>query len=241
MTASEILHIVVTVAAVQLVCDLLAHWRIYSQEPYQRSLDKLSRCQFKVAQLKAKEEQQSNSNKTNKTAATAAAATPAKTTKNANKLERNAKVVQRANDDHSNALANVAQHHTVPGVLTSLVFLILMRILGTDLKGKIVAILPYAPFSLLQRVTARGLDFGAAAASAAPPPEVGPSVSSLAQAASFTFIYMLTAASVKYYVHLLVSTAPPVGAESLMAMVDSPHGHHVMKSLGMDPADFKTE
>lgn len=231
MTAPEIVRVVITVGVVELICDLLAHWRIFSKEPYTRSLEKLSRARFKLDQVKAKEQQGSISN--------AAKDTVGSLTKKNSKADKNAKIFKRAEDDHANALSNVAQRHTVPSVLTSLVFVILMRILGADLKGKVVAILPFVPYSIFKRITARGLEFMGG--------DVGKvfegitGLNDVGQAASFTVIYMLTAASVKYYVHQLVSTKPPAGAESIMAMVDSPQGQHILRTVGIDPADLKAE
>lgn len=237
MTAPEILRIVFTVFVVQLICDLLAHWRIYSKEPYQRSLEKLSRSKFKLAQMKTKE---GNMN--------AAPVTTAAASKKNSKQDRNAKMVQRAVDDHADALANVAGRHTSPNIMTSIVFLVLMRVLGADFKGKVLAVLPFCPFKILRRITARGLEFvsttdgdnSTSYAELLEGMKSGP-VNDLAQAASFTFIYMLTAASVKYYVHQIVSTKPPVGAESLMAMVDSPQGQKMLRAVGIDPVDLKAE
>ena len=54
MTASDILNIVVTVAVVQGICDLLAYWRVYSSEAYDRALEKRSRALFR--QSKAQKE-----------------------------------------------------------------------------------------------------------------------------------------------------------------------------------------
>jgi hypothetical protein len=228
MTAPEILRIAITVGVVQLICDLLAHWRVYSKEPYQKSLEKLSRTKFKLDQVKAKE------SNTKESVSTSSASNK----KNNTKADRNAKMLKRAEDDHADALANVARRHTVPGIMTSIVFVILMRILGTELKGKILAILPFAPIPFFNRITARGLEFSTGASVVQL--EKGGTID-LAQAASFTIVYMLTAASVKYYVHQLISTKPPLGAESIMAMVDSPQGQKVLRSVGIDPVDLKAE
>lgn len=235
MTAPEIVRIVATVGLVQLVCDGLAHWRVYSKVPYHRSLERLARCQAKVSQLKAKQD----ASKLSSTTTTA----PGKGSSKQN--DRQAKSLQRALDDQAAALADVAQRHTAPSVLTSLVFLLLLRVLGAENQGQMFAVLPFVPWSLVQRVTARGLQFVGGAeelllqqqqASA-----TGEAVVVPAQAASFFVIYLLTTLSVKYYIHQLVSTKPPVGAESLMSMVDSPQGHQIMRAVGIDPIDLKVE
>ena len=249
MTAPEILRIAVTVGTVQLICDLLANWTIYSKEPYQRAVEKLQRCKFKLDQIVAKEQQgiSSGSTTTKTTAKESTIATSASSSSKKNsKADRNAKKLQRAQDDHADALANVARRHTVPGVLTSILFLIVMRVLGTELRGQIIALLPFSPFRLLKRMTARNLEFPSSsdiiieAAGASGGAEAA-KVNDIAQACSFTFIYMLTAASVKYYVHQFVGTKPPAGAESIMSIVESPQGQKIIRSVGLEPVDLKAE
>jgi Integral membrane protein EMC3/TMCO1-like len=251
MPASEILRIVVTVATVQFLCDLVAHWRIFSQQSYQRQLEKLSRAKFKLDQIQEKE---GITHETVKAAAAAATTTTnSKSKKNNNsKADRNAKKLQRAEDDHKNALADITKRHTVPNFFTSIVFLILMRVMGTELKGKVLAVLPFAPFGIFKRITSRGLDFtdGAAdvfalmATSGDGKEEAGRNssvVTDLAQACSFAFLYMLTAMSVKFYVHQLFGTKPPPGAESLLSLVDSPQGKNMIRAVGLEPVDLKEE
>jgi hypothetical protein len=47
--AEEIVRIAVKVEMVQIhaVCDGIAHWRVYSQIPHQRALERLSQSEFK--------------------------------------------------------------------------------------------------------------------------------------------------------------------------------------------------
>lgn len=208
MTAADILRIAVTVGVIQAACDLFTHWWVFSQESYRRSVEKLERSEFKVNQLKAKAS------------------------------EKNAKRLTKAEEEKSQMLAVVAHRHTMPNVFVSFLFLVLMRVLGTELKGKIIAVLPFAPYGFFRRlVSARGLEF----------PEFveyttdeTSGVDSVAQACSFTFIYMLSAMSIKYYVHQLLGTAPPKGAESVLTLADTPQGKKMLKSwTGIDPDDLK--
>jgi hypothetical protein len=228
MTASDILNLAATVATVQIICDLVANWRVYSKEPYERALGALSRTKTKLEREKvavAKELQ--------KPAEVVKATTKKKSGSKADKLTARLK---RAEDDHADALALVARKHTVPGVFTSLVFVILLRILGAEHKGKIIGILPFAPFPLLQRLTARGLEFG--------PLMFEPDtdkVTGTSQACVFMFIYFLCGFSVKFYAGKLFGKKPPPGAESIMSLMNSPAGEKMMRSMGVDPNDLKME
>lgn len=225
MTAPEILRIAVTVGVIQLLCDVIARWRIFSKEPYHRALGALSRSKFKLDKEKA-------------------AAAAAQTTtvvvkesggKKASKAEKSAKKLQRAEDDHKEALAAVAQRHTVPNMATSILFVIVLRVMGLELKGKIIALLPFAPFAIVQRVTGRSLEFADIEF------EGTDKVSSVSQAAAFLFVYGLVTMSVKYYLNRLFGTQPPPGAESLLSVMDSPTGKKLLGAAGINPDDLKME
>jgi hypothetical protein len=45
--------------------------------------------------------------------------------------------------------------------------------------------------------------------------------------------------SIKYYVGKLFGTQPPQGAEGMMAVLDSPAGQKLMRSVGVDPEELK--
>jgi hypothetical protein len=135
MTASEILQLATTVATVQILCDLVFNWRAYSQEPYQRALSALSRSKLKYEQETiaiAKEKDKAKSS--------------APTSKKS-KADRLFKRLQRAKDDHAEARGVVARKHIPPGFFTLIIFVILLRILGTEHKGKIIGVLPFVPYS----------------------------------------------------------------------------------------------
>jgi hypothetical protein len=55
----------------------------------------------------------------------------------------------------------------------------------------------------------------------------------------FVFHTVLATMSIKYYVGKLLGTQPPTGAEGMMAVLDSPAGQKLMRSVGVDPAEFK--
>lgn len=195
MPAAEILRIAATVGSVQLVCNLIANQLVFKQETYQRALNNLSRTKAKL-----EKEKQSASAKSD-TAATAAAAS-----KRGGKLaDKNAKRLKRAEDDHADAVGSVARIHVAPNILTSIVFVVLLRVLGTELKGTVVGVLPFAPFKFMRRITARGLQFEDDAAQQfadmypSTDDNPNPMVSDIAQACSFMFVYFLSTMSVKFY------------------------------------------
>jgi Integral membrane protein EMC3/TMCO1-like len=210
MAAADILRIAVTVGVVQAVCDLMMHWWVFSRESYLRSIEKMERAEYKVHQLKEKAS------------------------------EKNAKRLIKAEEEKSIMAAVVARHHMLPGLSVSFLFLLLMRILGTELKGKIVGVIPFVPYGWFRRLLiARGLEFPAHVEFMADP---GSKVDSIAQACSFTFIYMLSTMSVKYYVNQLLGTQPPLGAESVTTLYETPQGKKMVKSwTGIDMDELKKQ
>jgi hypothetical protein len=227
MTAADISRIAITVGTVQLFCDLLAYWRIYSKDPYERAVDALSRAKWK--RDKASEE----SVQLEKEGSGGAAAS---SNKKASKSDRQAKKLQRAEDDYGNAKASVARRHTLPGFFTSFLFIVMLRILGLEYKGNIVGVLPFAPFSVLSRVTSRSLAFTTSQFESD-----DEKVTDVSQACAFMFIYFLCTMSVKYYISHFFGTQPPHGAEGLMAIAQSPMGQKILRSAGIDPDELKMD
>jgi len=236
MTASEIARICITVGVIQALCDLFAYWRIYSKESYQRALEKRDRANFKYQ--KAKKDHEAAKELAEKTSETVTS--PKKGSKSSkggsSKLEKQAKILQRTEDDFNDSTANVARHHVASGVLTSIIFVILMRVLGAEYKGNVIGVLPFSPFNLLRRITGRGLDFGDAKLES-----TSDKVTDTSQACAFVFIYLLSASGVKFYVNKLFGTQSPPGADGVMSIVNSPTGQKIMKSVGIDPEDLKQE
>jgi len=227
MTAPEILQLVTTVVVVQIGCDLVANWRVFNQAPYKKLLGQADRAKSKLDREIAaagKEPAQASS-------------VSGKSGKKSSRAEKMAKRLQRAQDDYSEALANVAKKHTVPSVMTSVMFLVLLRILGTEYKGNIIGVLPFTPFKFLQRLTLRGLTFVEGADEFVGTEKVG----STSQAAAFMFIYFLCGISVKFYAGRFFGTRPPKGAESIMSVMDSPEGQKMIRKMGFDPDDLKME
>ena len=208
MTCSDLSTIVITVAVTQLICDLLARRFVFQKEPYERALARLGRMQFQQTKFQAN-----------------------------NKHDTTSKKAQRIQSDLDEARAHVAKQHTVPQILTSVVFIVLYRILTTEHAGHVIGVLPFTPpFKWVLRLTMRGIDFGDA-------DMVLPSSSSVTdptQAAAFLFIYGLCTLSVKYYVHEAVAVKPPKGADGgFMTIMDDPKNQKLLKVWGLDKGSME--
>jgi hypothetical protein len=259
MTAQDIFQIVSTVAVVQCICDVIAHYAIYRSKSYQLLLDQLARCKTKLlaAQNKLKIDEKD-----------AAITSKVKDIKGNNKkqannatnkqVEKNQKLVQKLEQDHANLLSTIAIRHTMHSGATAVIFLILMRIFGAEHKGHIIAVLPFVPYKIVQRITLRGLQFDPSLFSgdssiveqlledvitkSRSSSGTISGVNDIGQVASFTFIYMLTTMSVKYYTHQFIATKPPAGADSLSSIAESSAGQAILKdTIGMDLKDLKDE
>lgn len=231
MTAPEILKIVVTVGTVQLVCNLLSNFLVFQKEHYKRALSAVTRTKTKLDKEQAS---------AGATAVAPAADAAASSSKRGGKIaDKVAKRLKRAEDDYSDAVGTVARIHVVPNIMTSVVFIILLRVLGAELKGNVVGVLPFAPFRLLQKVTARGLTFGSGDAVSFE--STNEFVTDTSQACSFMFVYFLSTFSVKFYVNKLFGTTPPRGSEGFGAFLQSPQGQKFAQAIGVDPNDLKME
>jgi hypothetical protein len=259
MTAHDIFQIVSTVAVVQLLCDIVAHYAIYQSKAYLRLLEQLedSKAKLQAAQRKAKLEDEKN--KTDVAVKNKDVKSNNKKQSGGKQNERSQKLLQRLEQDHADVLQGISMRHTLHSATTAIIFLILMRIFGTEHKGRILAVLPFVPYQILRRITARGLQFDSNWLSIDGPiieailgemntksrssAGVMAGLNNVGQMASFTFIYMLTAMSVKYYVHQLIATKPPAGAESFFAAVaDSPRSQaYVKNTIGVDLKELKAE
>ena len=260
MTAQDIFQIVTTVAVVQFLCDIVAHYAIYQSKSYRLMVEQLedSKAKLLAAQRKTKLEEEKG--KTEVVAKSKDNKGGNKKQSSSNKQnERSQKLLQRLEQDNADALQRVSIRHTIHSVTTSVIFLLLMRIFGTEHKGHAIAVLPFVPYKILRRISLRGLQFDSnwvnsdASIIEAVLGEFGTKsrsssgiiagLNNVGQLASFTFIYMLTALSVKYYVHQFIATKPPEGAESFLAsLVDSPSSQaYVKDAIGVDLKELKGE
>ena len=264
MTVSDIAKIVVAVATTQLLADLLSRRYIFQSESYTRSVSAFERAKARrdktAAALAAKQELQAEQQKQQRL-------NPGKkqtqlTSQKSN--EKDAKKLQRENDELSELAAEVARRHTMSGFYSSIAFFILYRILAAEYSGKVVAVLPFEPFHLMQRLTFRGLGAAAAGLSGgvknvrevhdlwmqsldgpgatipganAP---ISPNVTHASQACAFIFIYLLCTFSVKMMVNMVFGTKPPPGADDGMGtLMESPKSQKMMEKFGLDVEEVK--
>mmetsp|Transcript_14642 Transcript_14642/g.40415 ORF Transcript_14642/g.40415 Transcript_14642/m.40415 type:complete len:216 (-) Transcript_14642:1251-1898(-) len=209
MTGSEIINIAMTVGVVQAICDIIATYSVYNGDSYKTVVSRMERARWTLHRAEADLK------------------------KNATK---HAKRHERAKRDFEELCSLVAQRHMIPNIFISIFFLMLLRILGAEHKGNVMAIVPFVPFDLLSKITTRGLDWKSIPRNVL----AGTSDSNVVpkQAASFLFVYALSTISVKYYVNKLVATKAPKGAEGLEPVMNSPRVKSGLKSMGLDPDEF---
>ena len=144
------------------------------------------------------------------------------------------------------------------GFYTSIVFLFLYKILAVEYAGRIVGVLPFEPFKLLQRMTFMSLGgpgklsvdevqtlwletIGGPSATVSGAEILLPrDVQTVSQACAFAFIYMLCSLSVKMMINMIFGTKPPKGAdEGMGTFMDSPQSQKMLKSFGLDANEVK--
>ena len=275
MTAQDILQIITASAVIQCICDIGAHYFVYQKESYQNLLERLASSQSKLvaAQNKLKTEETTAVTNSSTSSGKENSATTKGTDKSGNKknitnVEKHQQLVQRLEEEHNRRLSAVALEHFRPFAITGALFLLLMRVLGTEHKNKIIAVLPFVPYRIVQRfVSQRGLKINPQWFSVSNVDDTSiliqellssvnhtytdshtasgtvNSITCIGQICSFTFIYMLTSMSIKYYVNQLFTTPPPKGAESYVStMMDAPKTQEMVKdATGIDPKNFKKE
>jgi Integral membrane protein EMC3/TMCO1-like len=215
MTCTDISSIFVTVAVTQLLCDLVAHRFVYSSEAYERAMGRLSRIQYQHDKLSARAGGNSNSSSNS----------------------GSDKKWTRAVADLKEARSDVTKMHFVPQVLSSLVFVVLYKILAAEHVGHVVGVLPFVPWKFFQKITLRGIDFGPTMpspwdATAATPPG---GVTDPAQGCAFLLIYLLCTMSIKFYIHQAVAVQAPKGADGgIMTVLEDPKSQKILKAWGLD-------
>eukprot|EP00986_Skeletonema_menzelii_P011799 scaffold6187_cov139-Skeletonema_menzelii.AAC.17 len=251
MTVNDIGKIVLSVGVTQIIVDLLSRKFIFQSDSYKKSLATFQRAKDKhdksSAALAAKrllyQEQQRNPGK--------------KSTQqiSAKSIEKDEKKLKFESDDVSATSAEVTRRHASANFSTAIVFFLLYRILAAEYSGKIVALLPFEPFHLLQKMmTFRGLTGAAGFQSATefhflwvkavgaggesitkPMAPLSPDVNHASQACAFAFIYFLCNMSVKVVINMILGEKPPEGVGSIM---DSPQSKKMMETFGVDPDDM---
>lgn len=236
MPVSDIVYIASTVAITQGICDLIANKCVFEKEKYQNTLSALQRARIKRDKALATPPP---SQLTTLGAGSGGGSGSGKNSSNAGvkAMEKYKKKIQQANDDYGMACSNVAQKHTSPQLLTSLVFLILYRVLNIEYSNKVIAVLPFEPWGIIRKLSMRGLqlnqdhvaslDFSGSTFSNR--------IVSVHQSCGFLFIYMLCTISVKFVVHKAMGTKPPTGADKgFMTMMDDPRAKTILTNFGVD-------
>ena len=262
MTVNDIGKIVLSVGVTQLFADLLSRKFIFQSDTYKNSVATFQRAQNKhdktAAALAAKrllyEGQQQINNPGNNKKSSSSQQISAKS------LEKDEKILKFQRDDLTATAAEVARRHTSVNVYAGVAFFILYRILATEYSGKIVALLPFEPFHLLQKMmTFRGLAGAAGVESStefhflwvkalgeggesitksmAP---LSPDVNHASQACAFAFIYFLCNMTVKMVISMVFGVKPPPGAdEGVGTLMNSPQSKKMMETFGVDPQDVQ--
>lgn len=211
MTASDILNVITTVAVTQLLVDLACRWMVFGGEPYKRSLSQLERAKERLNKCKASLDINALGTK----------------------QEKQAKKLQRHEEDCNDAAGDVARRHAIPGFFGSIVFLILYRVFSLEYSSRVVGVIPWVPPRLLRKLTMRGLTISAA---------IEDTEYNVYQACSFLFVYILCTLSIKFYVHKIVGVqAPKEASGGLMTIMDSPSNKKMLKNLGIDTDAYKME
>lgn len=256
MTVNDIGKIVLSVGVTQLLADLLSRKFVFQSDSYKQSVATFQRAKDKhdrtAAALAAKRllytEQQNNPGKKSSQQISAKS------------LEKDEKKLKFESDELTALAAEVARRHTSANFSASIAFLFLYRILATEYSGKIVALLPFEPFHLLQKLmTFRGLagaagvesstDFhflwvkalGAGGESITKPmAPLSPDVNHASQACAFAFIYFLCNMTVKVVVNMIFGVKPPPGAdEGVGTLMNSPQSKKMMETFGVDPQEVQ--
>lgn len=236
MAVTDIARTVCAVAGTEFLCCILTKRFIFQGEKYTRSVSSFERAKARrdktaaslAAKQKAIEEQIANPGKNKKDAVTQKS------------IEKETKKLQRENEELSALAAEVARRHTMAGFYSSLAFLILYRILAAEYSGKVLAVLPFEPFNLLQRITFRGLGDISAKEVDSGWKLSGNTSANASQSCAFAFIYILCSLSVKMMVNMAFGTKPPQGAdEGVRNLLDAPQGQKMMKNFGIDVDEVK--
>mmetsp|Transcript_8569 Transcript_8569/g.17283 ORF Transcript_8569/g.17283 Transcript_8569/m.17283 type:complete len:265 (-) Transcript_8569:45-839(-) len=256
MTVNDIGKIVLSVGVTQLLADLLSRKFIFQSDSYKKSVATFQRAKDKhdktAAALAAKRllyEAQQQSNPGGKKSSQQISA---------KSLEKDEKKLKFESNDVTATAAEVARRHTSANFSTAIVFFLLYRILAAEYSGKIVALLPFEPFHLLQKMmTFRGLAGAAGFDSSTefhflwvkavgaggesitkPMAPLSPDVNHASQACAFAFIYFLCNMSVKVVINMILGEKPPPGAdEGVGTLMNSPQSKKMMDAFGVDPQE----
>lgn len=219
MTASDIIYIATTVAVVQGICDAIANRVTFSSDIYKQRCNALERARIKRDKTVVQVAQNP---------------IPITSNSSAKAKDKQAKKLQRAEEDYQTAASNVSLKHVLPNVMTGVVFYLLYKILNLEYQGKIIAILPFTPWKFLHRFTMRGLVFDPHFVFEGTKRVLNPE-----QSCGFLVVYLLSTMSVKFMVKQVLGAKPPTGADKgMFTMLDDPRGQKFLRAVGVDVDDI---
>jgi cell division protein FtsL len=109
MTAQEVQQIITASACIQCLCDVIAHYTVYKTRPYQQLRQQLDSCRDKLQSAREKLKLDEETNR--KDSSTLSVAQSVKNTKRGTANEKQQKLVQRLEQEHTNLVASVAMQH----------------------------------------------------------------------------------------------------------------------------------
>ena len=243
MTISAIGNIALAIGITEFLACIVSRKIIFQSKSYTRAV-----ADYEKAKARR-----------DKTVASLAVKHPSQQLKSQKHADRDKKRLEWENKEVTSLAAEIAKRHTQASVCQSIAFLILYRILAVEYSGTIVALLPFQPFTLLQRMTFRGFtnmtvsevqslwveqsNGGRGGPDATIPGAMGPvhpDVSSASQACSLAFIYFLCSFSIKAIVQKMFGTKPPQGADDYVGtVIDAPQGQKMLQTFGLDADEVK--
>lgn len=232
MPVSAISNIVFAIGITEFLACIMARKYIFQSESYTRTVEAFGRATWRRDKTAASLAIKQSNPKSQKAA------------------EKEAKKLQREEEELSALAAEVARRHTMANFYPSIVYIILYRILATEYSAQVVALLPFQPFNMLKKMTFRGLS------SALTVQEMHTlwlqskgiddatilttDVSNASQACSFAFIFMLCSLSIKMMVNMVFGTKPPEGADNgVGTLMEAPQSKRMMKNFGVDADEIR--
>lgn len=240
MTISAIGNIALAIGITELLACIISRKLIFQSKSYTRAVRDFEKA-------KARRD---------KTVAALAVKHPSQLPKSQKNADRDKKKLEFENSEVSSLAAEIAKRHTQSNMFQSIAFLVLYRILAAEHASTVVALLPFQPFALLQRVTFRGftdltvgevqslwMERSQGGPDATVPGAMGPvhpDVSTAAQACSLAFIYFLCSFSIKAIVNKAFGTKPPSGADDYVGtVIEAPQGQRMLKNFGLNAEEVK--
>tara|TARA_B110000305_G_C19200852_1_gene521096 strand:- start:71 stop:784 length:714 start_codon:yes stop_codon:yes gene_type:complete len=211
-TARPILEVIASAVGLVIMCEGYAWYSVYRHEAYRKAIITLKRLKAEKDKLEAKEKEIATSSKANKKIGKST--TPLVVKSKGKGTSTKAKV---AADSYNNSLAGLTALSSRSTMVTTVVNFACMQFLRSRYKGVVIAVLPFTPFTLLQKLTQKGLEL-----------ECHP------RACGFLFIWLVLQVGLRPFVKKLVGPKPVEGT-GYTAFLKSPQIIKMMEKWGVDP------